>query len=72
MQRHIPIPDIAPPVALALEPKVAFTVETEVYVFELRTDWYNSLNDILAELDFATDEEPGDNDDPLGGYFSKN
>ena len=30
MQRHIPIPDIAPPVALALEPKVAFPVGTEV------------------------------------------
>jgi hypothetical protein len=51
--------------------ELSFTLQSEVYVFELRTEWYNSLNDILAELDIATEEDPEDND-PLGGYFSKN
>ena len=51
--------------------ELSFTLDSEVYLFELRTDWYNSLNDILAELDIATDEDSGE-DDPLGGYFSKN
>jgi hypothetical protein len=52
--------------------ELSFTLDAEVYVFERRTDWYNSLNDILAELDFATEEEEAADDDPLGGYFSKN
>src|SRR3954454_71930 len=46
--------------------ELSFTLEPAVYVFELRTDWYNSLNDILAELDIATEEEESADDDPLG------
>jgi hypothetical protein len=52
--------------------ELSFTLEAEVYRFELRTEWFNSLNDILSELDFATEEEDSGDDDPLGGYFSKN
>lgn len=51
--------------------ELSFAVDSQVFLFGLHTDWYKSLNDILAELDIATDEDPGD-DDPLGGYFSKN
>ena len=51
--------------------ELSFTLDSQVYLFELHADWYNSLNDILAELDFATEEDAGE-DDPLGGYFSKN
>src|SRR3954452_12576706 len=41
--------------------ELSFTLENSTYTFDLHTDWYNSLNDILAELDFATDdEEDGD------------
>jgi hypothetical protein len=51
--------------------ELSFALDAQVYVFELHTDWYKSMNDILAELDMATEEDSGD-DDPLGGYFSKN
>jgi hypothetical protein len=51
--------------------ELSFTLDSQVYLFELHTDWYKSMNDILAELDMATEEDSGD-DDPLGGYFSKN
>ena len=51
--------------------ELSFALDAQVYLFELHTDWYKSMNDILAELDMATEEDSGD-DDPLGGYFSKN
>ena len=44
-----------------------------LYIFELRTPWYDELTDILQELDLAA---PGEEDDEegndFGGYFSKN
>ncbi|MBV8828378.1 MAG: hypothetical protein JO108_04045 [Acidobacteriaceae bacterium] len=52
--------------------ELSFSVEAQIYSFELHTDWYEALNDILAELDAATEEEDEDDEDTLGGYFSKN
>lgn len=52
---------------------LSFSLEGRVYVYELRTEWYDTLNDILAELDAAIeDEEEEDNEGPIGGYFSRN
>ena len=51
--------------------ELSFTLDSQVFLFGLHTDWYKSLNDILSELDIATEEEAED-EDPLGGYFSKN
>lgn len=51
--------------------ELSFSLDSQVYLFELHTDWYQSMNDILAELDMATEEDV-ESDDPLGGYFSKN
>lgn len=52
--------------------ELSFCVENQVYLFEVHTDWYETLNDILAELDVAVEEEEGDDEGTLGGYFSKN
>jgi hypothetical protein len=53
--------------------ELSFDLAETVYIFELRTEWYNELNVILEELDIqsgvAADE---DDEDPLGGYYSKN
>jgi hypothetical protein len=51
--------------------ELSFCVEQQVYLYEVHTDWYETLNDILAELDVAVEEEEGD-EGTLGGYFSKN
>jgi len=51
--------------------ELSFSIDGQVYSFELHTDWYEALNDILAELEAASEEEEED-DDSLGGYFSKN
>jgi hypothetical protein len=51
--------------------ELSFNLDGQVYLYELYTDWYQAMNDILAELDALVDvEEEGD--DTLGGYFSKN
>jgi hypothetical protein len=55
--------------------ELSFEHAGTLYVFELRTDWYNQLNSLLEEMDMATDvdetgEDEGEN--PLGGYYSKN
>jgi len=51
--------------------ELAFALANRVYVFELQTEWYESLNEVLSELE-AFDEEEEDADDGLGGYFSNN
>ncbi len=57
--------------------ELSFEHSSTLYVFELRTDWYNQLNALLEEMDLATDLDEDDdeeekNDGPLGGYYSKN
>ena len=53
--------------------ELSFSLDETVYIFELRTDWYNELNAILEELDLRSGlESESDEEDPLGGYYSKN
>lgn len=52
--------------------ELSFSIDNRVYLFEQHTEWYESLNDILAELEAATVEEESQNDGTLGGYFSNN
>jgi len=51
---------------------LSFSAEGQVYFYELHTDWYESLNDILAELEAALDGDGDGEDGSLGDYFSKN
>jgi hypothetical protein len=53
--------------------ELSFDLDGRVYLFELRTEWYEALNDLLAEIDAATEEVEDDEDHgPISGYFSKN
>jgi hypothetical protein len=52
--------------------ELSFCLDTKVYVFEVHTEWYESLTDIISELDAAEQEEEEDEDGSLGGYFSNN
>jgi hypothetical protein len=52
--------------------QLSFSLENRVYVFELHTDWYESMNDILAELDAASEAQEDEEEGPIGGYFSNN
>jgi hypothetical protein len=52
--------------------EMSFDYQAMTYAFELRTDWYTELNDILDELDVFPDDDDEDTDNPLSGYYSKN
>lgn len=51
--------------------ELSFSVDGQVYIYEMHTEWYQALNDILAELETVAEEQEED-DGTLGGYFSKN
>lgn len=54
--------------------ELSFDYQGRIYVFDLHTEWYDELSDMLDDihvLDSGTeDDDEGDN--PMGGYFSKN
>jgi hypothetical protein len=50
--------------------ELSFDLAPRVYVFDLRTDWFEDLNEMLHRIDDARDERDGE--EPLHGYFSKN
>jgi hypothetical protein len=53
--------------------ELSFSVDGRLYIFEARTDWYDSFNDVLGEIDAAIAEsEPLQQDESMGGYFSNN
>jgi hypothetical protein len=52
--------------------ELSFCVDGRIYLYELHTEWFEALTDILAELDAATENEEQEDDGTLGGYFSKN
>jgi hypothetical protein len=52
--------------------ELSFSLDGRIYVYELHTDWYETLNNILAELDTAIEEAEEEDEGPIGGYFSNN
>ena len=52
--------------------ELSFDLAPRVYVFDLRTEWFDDLNDLLDRVDDAAHQKPN-GDSPLGGgYFSRN
>lgn len=50
--------------------ELSFDHEGRIFLFDLRTDWYEELTEILDEIEVLTTDS---GDDPtMGGYFSKN
>lgn len=55
--------------------ELSFDLEGRIYVFDLRTDWYEELTDLLDDLHMlgaGPDEDDDDDDTPMRGYFSQN
>ncbi|MGD1091254.1 MAG: hypothetical protein ABSB35_04575 [Bryobacteraceae bacterium] len=49
--------------------ELSFDLGPRVYIFDLRTEWFDDLNDLLDRIDATFDD---DDEEALGGYFSKN
>ena len=52
--------------------ELSFTLEGTLYSFESHTDWYESFTDTVNELETFVEDQDVEEDDSLGGYFSKN
>jgi len=53
------------------EIELSFDHQGRVFLFDLRTEWYEEFSDILDEIQMLS-AEAEDNDTPMSGYFSKN
>ncbi len=55
--------------------ELSFDYGSRIYIFDLRTEWYDEFTDLLDELQMLTGsitENEEDDDTPMSGYFSKN
>jgi hypothetical protein len=52
--------------------ELSFDLTPRVYVFDLRTEWFDDLNDLLDRIDEAYEEDEEDEEPLGGGYYSKN
>jgi hypothetical protein len=52
--------------------ELSFDHQGRAYLFDLRTPWFEELEEIGDEIDTALPEEDPEQDGPIGGYFSRN
>jgi hypothetical protein len=50
--------------------ELSFDHAQRTYVFEVRTDWFDELNDLAERIDDSYQDEGDEN--PLSGYYSNN
>ena len=50
--------------------ELAFDHAQRTYVFEVRTDWFDELNDLVERIEYSYEDEGDEN--PLSGYYSNN
>jgi len=53
--------------------ELSFDHEGRVYLFDLRTEWFDEFAEILDEIELLVpDPDDSDDDSPIRGYFSRN
>jgi hypothetical protein len=54
--------------------ELAFDYHSRLYVYEMQPDWYDGFLSVEDEIvsRMADSDDMDDDDEPLGGYFSKN
>lgn len=54
--------------------ELSFDYEGRIYVFDLRTEWYEEFSDMLDDIHMlgAGSDEEDEDEGPMSGYFSKN
>ena len=51
--------------------ELSFDLAPRVYVFDLRTEWFEELSDLLESIDDSFEEKQSE-EEPPSGYFSQN
>jgi hypothetical protein len=52
--------------------ELAFDFNQRLYVYEVQPDWYEEFLELDEEIVARVADDDMDEDEPLGGYFSKN
>jgi hypothetical protein len=52
--------------------ELSFDHQGRVFLFDLRTDWFDEFSDMLDEIQLLTAEPDHGDDSPISGYFSRN
>ena len=52
--------------------ELSFDHEGRVFLFDLRTEWYEDFSEILDEIQLLSSDIDDDEDPPISGYFSRN
>lgn len=52
--------------------ELGFQHQDQWYLYSLQTPWYSDFLDLLDEIDSFAPEGDGEDEGPMGGYFSKN
>jgi hypothetical protein len=50
--------------------ELSFDHAQRTYIFEVRTDWFDELNDLMEQIEYSLQDEGDEN--PLSGYYSNN
>jgi hypothetical protein len=50
--------------------ELSFDHAQRTYVFEVRTDWFDELNDLVERIEYSYQDDGDEN--PLTGYYSNN
>ncbi len=50
--------------------ELSFDLAQRTYVFEVRTEWFDELNDLVERIEYSYQDEGDEN--PLSGYYSNN
>jgi hypothetical protein len=50
--------------------ELSFDHAQRTYVFEVRTEWFDELNDLVERIEYSLQDEGDEN--PLSGYYSNN
>ena len=52
--------------------ELSFDHEGRIYIYEMRAPWFEEFSNLMDELEFAEPQAREEDEDPMGGYFSKN
>jgi hypothetical protein len=52
--------------------ELSFDHQGRVFLFDLRTEWFEEFSDLLDEIQLLTAEPNEGDDSPISGYFSRN
>jgi hypothetical protein len=52
--------------------ELSFDHAQRTYIFEVRTEWFDELSDMIERIEYAYQQDEEGDENPLSGYYSNN